>query len=210
MTNLSKRIASGFILIIIAFFFVTANSTYRNYMICGVLALSLREWIKISGKNHFLCLCGILYISSALLSWIVIPYNYIDACLILLITCTCDTFAYFGGKFFGGPKLAPKISPNKTISGAICGCIGSTIVSSYFVHCMNKCTISYCIGIFISSIVAILGDLLESKTKRILNIKDSGNLIPGHGGILDRLDSFLAVSNLWLIWYLLKHYVICI
>lgn len=210
MTNLCQRIISSFVLGIIAFSFVIATSTYRRYMVIIILILTLHEWIKISNKNKYLCCWGILYIIPAFLFWILIPYTHVDAMLILLITCTCDTFAYFGGKIIGGPKLAPIISPQKTLSGAICGSIGATWISFGIIRCTLNLhnpiwhyhtIIMY---IFISGLIAICGDLLESKIKRILNIKDSGNLIPGHGGILDRLDSFLAVSNAWGIWYCLK------
>lgn len=210
MNNLSKRIISSLVLIIIAILFIVSTPIYRQCIICVILSISLHEWIKISSKNVYLCCFGSLYVTTAFLFWFLIPYDTVSVMLILMITCTCDTFAYFGGKIFKGPKLAPLISPNKTISGAICGCVGSTWISfdaMKDILNLKENAFSYCtliMYIFLSSLIAILGDLLESKVKRILNIKDSGHLIPGHGGILDRIDSFLAVSNAWGLWYFIK------
>ena len=121
---------------------------------------------------------------------------------ILTIVWSCDILAYFGGRLIGGAKLAPKISPNKTWSGAIVGAV-ATMILSYFA--MSKFMQIEQIDMYVLSvtaimiIAAILGDLLESKAKRILNVKDSGNIIPGHGGILDRFDSVLMVLYVFVI-----------
>ncbi len=115
--------------------------------------------------------------------------------LVFIIVWVTDTFAYIGGKFFKGSKLAPKISPKKTWSGAISGFLMANFVSYIYIYSIQN-SVS-CRNIFWSaviSIAAILGDLLESKTKRILNVKDSGYIIPGHGGICDRFDSFLTAT----------------
>ncbi|MDC1067811.1 phosphatidate cytidylyltransferase [Candidatus Kapabacteria bacterium] len=103
----------------------------------------------------------------------------------------CDSLAYFGGKSFGRRKLAKDISPNKTIEGTISGFIGLLIIAlplSILIFDDIK------VGIILSisgGIFGQIGDLFESKIKREFNVKDSSNLIPGHGGILDRIDSLL-------------------
>ncbi len=101
-----------------------------------------------------------------------------------------DTFAYFCGKGFGKTKLAPIISPKKTVEGAVCGIIGGTFVGVVFGMLLKIEVLDVLLVAFISNIFGILGDLAESVPKRFFGKKDSSNLIPGHGGILDRLDSF--------------------
>lgn len=105
-----------------------------------------------------------------------------------------DIAAYFAGRFFGGPKLAPTISPGKTWSGAIGGAVGG--VAGGMIVAMWMETASY--GIFVIalllSIISQFGDLFESSVKRQAGVKDSGNLIPGHGGIMDRVDGLVAAA----------------
>ena len=104
----------------------------------------------------------------------------------------CDTSAYFGGKLIGGPLMAPKISPHKTFTGSVCGLAGAVLMAVLF-HVLAQIDwwvlwIGFSIGIF-----GQLGDLVESAFKRWGDVKDSSQIIPGHGGFLDRFDSlFLA------------------
>jgi phosphatidate cytidylyltransferase len=90
-----------------------------------------------------------------------------------------------------GRKLAPSISPNKTWSGAIVGALASFVLARVFYGSVFETKITLLIALIISSIV---GDLLESKIKRLLGVKDTGSIIPGHGGVIDRLDSFLMAT----------------
>jgi phosphatidate cytidylyltransferase len=112
---------------------------------------------------------------------------------VLIVTWATDIFAYFAGRAIGGPKLAPRISPNKTWAGLIGGMIGASFfgwaVAWYFELGRPFIWIGATMGL-----VAQLGDLYESWEKRRAGIKDSGSLIPGHGGVLDRLDGLLAVA----------------
>ncbi|MBQ8228697.1 MAG: phosphatidate cytidylyltransferase [Clostridia bacterium] len=107
----------------------------------------------------------------------------------------CDTFAYFGGKFFGKHKLAPVLSPKKTIEGSISGSVGATIAAIvfwYFSRNIVACGVwEVIIVAFVCSIISQIGDLSASYIKREAGIKDFGNLIPAHGGAMDRLDSLL-------------------
>jgi len=106
-------------------------------------------------------------------------------------TWASDTFAYFVGSYFGRHKLCPKISPNKTTEGALGGMFGS-IVALVILGMLFKLPISHCaiMGLLVG-IVAPIGDLVESAMKRFAGVKDSGHILPGHGGILDRFDSIL-------------------
>jgi phosphatidate cytidylyltransferase len=117
--------------------------------------------------------------------------------LALLGTWGTDTAAYFAGRAFGRHKLAPKISPNKTVEGAI----GGLLVGTLAVALVGTLTLdvplylSIPLGLVLSA-GSIFGDLFESWVKRRFGIKDSGKIIPGHGGLLDRIDSFLVVALL--------------
>jgi phosphatidate cytidylyltransferase len=115
--------------------------------------------------------------------------------LICLGTWGADTGGYFFGRLFGKHKLAPKISPKKTVEGAVGGVVvatlGVALAGSLALSIPLYWTIPLGIGLAIAS---ILGDLFESWVKRRFDTKDSGKLIPGHGGLLDRIDSFLAVA----------------
>lgn len=133
-------------------------------------------------------------------------FSLVFILLVFSITMLTDTLAYMVGRTIRGPKLAPKISPNKTISGAIGGLIGG-VVGSMIVYLLatqipdwfaviNLYSLSWwhflIIGL-LGSVLGQAGDLFESKLKRNAQIKDSGNIFPGHGGMLDRIDAMTFV-----------------
>ena len=118
---------------------------------------------------------------------------------LLSIVCSCDICAFFGGRLLKGPKFAPKISPNKTWSGVVVGSIGALIASMVYLFFRHIVMPEMVVASVFIIVAAILGDLLESKIKRILMVKDMGNIIPGHGGMCDRLDSFLLASYTFII-----------
>ena len=134
-------------------------------------------------------------------------FSIVFILLVFAITMLSDTFAYLVGRTLKGPKLAPSISPNKTISGSIGGLIGG-IAGSMIVYALvyninswqailsmyNLTWWHFLIIGLIGSMVSQIGDLVESKIKRNANIKDSGNILPGHGGMLDRIDSISKES----------------
>lgn len=117
----------------------------------------------------------------------------------LVVTWVCDTAAMFGGRAFGGPKLAPTISPGKTRSGGIAGVVGGAAVAPVFaLWLLPKAGIEVgvlpAVGMAIAlSVIGQLGDLAESLFKREAGVKDSSALIPGHGGVLDRFDSLYVI-----------------
>lgn len=123
--------------------------------------------------------------------------------LIFAFSWGADSGAYFGGTFFGKHKLSPTISPKKTVEGAAFGVLGSVLVtvivcsiySSAFDVSIKWVTLNICAIIF--SLVGMVGDLFASLIKRSCGIKDYGNLMPGHGGVLDRFDSVLLISPLF-------------
>lgn len=124
-----------------------------------------------------------------------IPQYGILVWLIFLTAFGTDSMAYFTGYFFGKHKLCPKISPKKTIEGSIGGILGSVILCGLFGYFFANTIFIHCIAIgILGGIVSQLGDLTASIFKRKIGIKDYGNLIPGHGGILDRFDSVLFTA----------------
>lgn len=113
-----------------------------------------------------------------------------------LITILTDSFAYIGGKIFGKHKLIPKVSPNKTIEGSIIGSLFGTIIPSiYYIYMVDpgESFIVVLVTVFGLSILGQIGDLFFSSIKRYYGIKDYSNIMPGHGGVLDRLDSIIFV-----------------
>ncbi|QSX06553.1 phosphatidate cytidylyltransferase [Sedimentibacter sp. zth1] len=126
--------------------------------------------------------------------------------LVYLISFGTDTFAYFTGVFIGKHKLCPNISPKKTIEGAIGGIIGSTILCIIFFEILGiKNLLPIIIFNVFASILSMFGDLLASKIKREHSVKDFGNFLPGHGGILDRFDSVLFVAPV--VYYFVTYFI---
>jgi phosphatidate cytidylyltransferase len=112
----------------------------------------------------------------------------------LILTWSNDTFAYLTGMLFGKHKFVPKISPKKTWEGVVGGIVITMILAFFagkYFEIFNRA--EWIVLAFVVSVFAILGDLFESKLKRHYNVKDSGNIMPGHGGLLDRFDAFLFV-----------------
>ena len=128
--------------------------------------------------------------------------GYFYVVLVFAISWFADTGAYFAGCFLGKHKLAPTISPNKTVEGAIGGVIGAIVLScayAYVYSLISPINVNYLYVAILSgigSIVGMLGDLTASSIKRQYGVKDFGNLMPGHGGVMDRFDSVLFVAPL--------------
>lgn len=144
---------------------------------------------------------GSLYIGLPLLSllWLRSGENMtglvVTLWLILIIWST-DVFAYFTGRTFGGPKIFPIISPKKTWSGFVGGLVGAALASLAVQFYFSLSEFAWGLiplALFVS-VIGQLGDALESSIKRQFDVKDSGNLIPGHGGLFDRLDAFLVAA----------------
>ncbi|KGG80837.1 phosphatidate cytidylyltransferase [Caloranaerobacter azorensis] len=123
--------------------------------------------------------------------------------LVFITAWATDTFAYFTGMLFGKRKLCPHLSPKKTIEGAIGGILGSLIVTLLFVKYIGSTDfIKFALLAVIASLFAQIGDLTASKIKRICGVKDYGNIMPGHGGVLDRFDSILYTAPI--VYYFIK------
>lgn len=148
--------------------------------------------------NDALFLIGSVLFIGLSFNLIIITRNYDITYIIylLLITTITDTFALFTGSLIGKHKLCPKISPKKTIEGLIGGTIMGTFVATVFYNTLISSTVPLVTVImltFVLCLVGQLGDLVFSSIKRYYDVKDFSNLIPGHGGILDRFDSLIFV-----------------
>jgi phosphatidate cytidylyltransferase len=111
-----------------------------------------------------------------------------------VVVVMTDTWAYFTGRTLGGPKLAPKISPKKTWSGLFGGIVGAAVAAGILAALVDANIVTVALVSGGLAVVAQIGDLAVSKAKRAFGVKDSGNIIPGHGGALDRFDGALSVA----------------
>ena len=127
----------------------------------------------------------------------------LEVFFLFILIWSSDTFAYLTGKFFGKHKMAPKISPKKTWEG-FAGGVVLTLALSFFIESnFTDLRGNWMVVGFLVSVFAPLGDLVESQLKRSFAVKDSGHLIPGHGGILDRLDSFIICAPIVYLYFVL-------
>lgn len=166
--------------------------TIMIYILTSMSLLVFRD--DLTYKDIGVTVLGGLYIPFSLIH-ITLLNNSKFIWLIFIIAFGTDTFAYFTGMFFGKRKLCPNLSPKKTVEGSIGGVIGSVILTLIFATFANidNLLIVIMLGI-ITSIIAQIGDLAASRIKRLSNIKDYGNIMPGHGGVLDRFDSILFTA----------------
>lgn len=131
----------------------------------------------------------------------------LEVFFLFILIWSSDTFAYFTGKFFGKHKMSPKISPKKTWEGFAGGVILTLVlgffVEKYFPELRGNWMV---VGVLVA-VFGPLGDLVESQLKRNFGVKDSGNIIPGHGGILDRLDSFIICAPVVYLYFILEKFI---
>ena len=177
-------------------------------LMCLLLLASQKDFIKRSTSAVF----AVFYLA-VLGGFILLLANNDDGgkrilALVILIACN-DTFAYFAGVLFGKHKMAPTISPKKSWEGLVGGLIASLIGGALIFH--NSFGVSWYVGAAVGAmtvVTATCGDLIESAIKRDLAIKDMSNLLPGHGGIMDRLDSALFTAPaVWFAFELINRYL---
>jgi phosphatidate cytidylyltransferase len=173
------EISLGILAAGLVFTFVTANGTARNR---GVVSF------------------GLLYVTAMTASLYLLrdgPWNGLAAALLFMsFVWASDAAAYFSGRTIGGPRLAPSESPNKTWAGAIGAVVACCLCGAAASHILSASLPLWVLAGFIVSVTAQIGDLFESGLKRRFGVKDAGAILPGHGGVLDRVDGLGAVCLL--------------
>ncbi len=216
MPNLVKRTLTALILgplfVMLAYF----GGLPFFFLIVIMFVIMFYEWVMITRSSEQKLLWGIFgffYIGFACFVMLFLErmrYDFlgIEAVPVLLFALVflvwiSDIFSYVFGRAIGGPKLAPKISPNKTWAGAFGGiiaCLAFFFIMNYVTNFgANRITDQVFITAMLVHVAvpifALVGDLFESLVKRKFGVKDSGNIIPGHGGLLDRMDAMIMVMN---------------
>jgi phosphatidate cytidylyltransferase len=161
-----------------------------------LLSVGLATVALLSSATRLWVAAGFLYAAAAQLASITVRLDHEEGLpaliLVLLVVWGTDIGGYFAGRGFGGPKLWPRVSPKKTWAGAIGGLVASLLVALGFAALGFGKALSLSGLAAGLSIAAQLGDLFESAVKRRFGVKDSSHIIPGHGGVMDRLDGFVA------------------
>ena len=202
--DLPKRAASAVVMVAVAGGALWAGGWWWTGFLALVALVGFFELVRIAdrfptdlSRKLLLMFAGALYLFWASFSLVILPQEVVLG--IVAVVIATDTGAYFSGRTIGGPKIAPRISPSKTWAGLGGGMIAAGLVSlGFFVSNGGGAgslmgLAAFAIGAVLA-IVAQAGDFLESWLKRRAAIKDSSNLIPGHGGVLDRIDGLLPVA----------------
>ena len=193
-----KRILSSIILLPTVLFFIIKGSFLFNFFIFICFLITTYEWLKLS-KNNLLKLFGTIFIVISFYTIFNIrnefDRDYFHLLLVVIICVSTDIGGYVFGNIFKGPKLT-KISPKKTYSGVIGSFLLSLIFTNLFLDLLSNVetfefTKEMFLFILLVSLVSQIGDIIISYFKRKSKIKDTGTIIPGHGGILDRIDGMI-------------------
>lgn len=168
----------------------------RTDLALGIVAVGIAlAAVAARGQRGWVA-SGLIYAAAALIAAILVrrdvEFGFVALMFVLLVVWVTDIGGYFAGRGIGGPKLWPRVSPKKTWAGAIGGLVLGLAVAAGFAWLgFGKMLPLLLLGAVLS-IVSQLGDLFESAIKRRFDVKDSSHIIPGHGGLLDRLDGFVA------------------
>ena len=198
-----KRVLSSIILIPLTFYLIIHGSMMLIFFTIICFVVACYEWHMMS-KNKFYKIYGFLFLILSFYTFYEISIEFIEVFFVIIICISTDIGGYIFGKIFKGPKLT-KISPNKTYAGMIGGYILSLIIltlSNNFVD-FSEITIQFFLLTILISTVSQVGDITISYFKRLSKIKNTGKIIPGHGGLLDRIDGMIfAFPFSYLIFYL--------
>ncbi len=194
-SGLGLRTASALVLAVPVLADVYLGPPWFTLLVIVVAALMGWEWAGMCNRRGRWMVLGLVYIAipTAAMIWLRgddIP-GMTTIIWLFLVVWGADTGAYLSGRAIGGPKLAPRISPKKTWAGFVGGIFIASLISVAFHFYAPGDILNLAVIGFLVALASQLGDLLESMAKRHFDVKDSSNLIPGHGGVLDRVDGLV-------------------
>ena len=220
MSSLQSRILIGLIGFPSVIYIIINHILLFNLLVSVCYVLAFKEYLKIIksfSNNAFWIVFGVIYIFGSFASLIFLrsieiigsPFTF----LLFAGVMVNDSMAFIVGKLLGGPKILPKISPQKTYSGLFGGLLGSIIfiylADNFFLSGFDNFSLNFrdkVFLLFILNIVGFIGDGFESYLKRKAKIKDSSSLLLGHGGMLDRLDSLILTTPVTM-FYVIAYYL---
>ena len=203
LKEIEKRILTSLILIPITFFFIYEGSVFFIFFLIITFFVSSYEWIKLNKKKELIKLFGVIFlILSFYCAYLLrLEQGFKFFLFIIIISILTDIGGYIFGKTFKGPKLT-KISPKKTYAGLIGSFLLSIMGGLIFVKFIDlESNLFLFLFILIVSLVSQVGDLVVSYFKRLAKIKDTGKILPGHGGLLDRIDGLIFVIPFTYIYF---------
>jgi phosphatidate cytidylyltransferase len=199
-SDLPKRMASGLAMAALALGTAWVGGIAFDVFWAAAAALILWEWVRLPPATQRLpwVAPGLLYAGIAFLAPVMLradePFGLLAVLFLFGVVWATDILGYAAGRLAGGPKLWPAVSPKKTWSGALGGTFGAALAGAAVAHLNALALWPLVVLAIVLSIAAQAGDLLESAIKRKFNVKDTSHLIPGHGGVMDRLDGFILAA----------------
>jgi phosphatidate cytidylyltransferase len=202
-SELSQRTLWGVALALVAVLLAIRGGVLFSLFWLAAGAVVFWEWFNLvsaSDRRKEWLAAGVVYAAAAGLCPIVLradaDYGLVAILFLFAVVWTTDIAAYFAGRLAGGPKLWPAVSPNKTWSGAIGGVAGAIVVAFVFASFAALSHRAAVVLAVVLSVASQAGDLFESHLKRRFGVKDASHIIPGHGGVMDRLDGFIFAAAL--------------
>lgn len=202
--NLGSRIVSALVMIPLTVAATGAGGVWFMLFCLAAAGLGMREWLRffdrLSAEGRIIAAAvGVVYMAATVISLLWLREAVAGGALLILFLFVCvwaaDTGAYFTGRMIGGPRLAPNISPSKTWAGLAGGLAGAVLAGYGFALGIGAFAPLMALPLaLLLALASVAGDLFESAVKRHFAVKDSGRLIPGHGGVLDRIDGLLFAA----------------
>ena len=205
VTELQTRVLSAAVLAPVVLAALLVGGLPFAALVTLVAAIGFWEWTTIVGGRIAWMALGVVYLAVPAAGLILFrqampPAGWASILFLLAVVWATDIAAYFAGRGIGGPKLWPRVSPKKTWSGALGG-LAAALIAGGVIAALTGAG-GFWLGVVLAaplSIAAQAGDLFESAVKRRFGVKDSGTIIPGHGGVLDRVDGILGAAALALL-----------